>query len=203
MFSDPVSQQIINKEVFSLIDSRERSSSISDSQRLMEKKIAAKKRQLELLNQQKAKQSALMKKFAIEEGMHEEGDKMECEPSELIHCSICNEACNEGQQNLFGVMIYAQTGSVIEDSITAKTNSLAIGKTKMETIEKPTEGALMASYRDFEREAISAFQKVYPDPSVVFSLLPYMELKTCVHYAHLDCYEKYRETVKVRNLDRS
>lgn len=46
-------------------------------------------------------------------------------------------------------------------------------------MENASEGILMATYRDFEKEAIPAFYKVYPESSV-FSLLSYVELRVCI-----------------------
>lgn len=159
----------------------------------MEKKIAAKRRQLELINMQRAKQSALMKKFADEEGMDYEPSN----ESNHIICSICNDSCNEDEQNLFGVLVYFQTGSVVEDSVTAKTSSFALGETPMEVETDSVEGSLMATYRDFETEAVSSFQKVHPSPSNLFSFLPYVELKTCAHHAHLSCIQTYKQSFMV------
>lgn len=122
------------------------------------------------------------------------------EDSTQIICSICNDNCNESERNSFGILIYSQTGSLTEDLITANTSDRVIGEVQMETVEQPTDGALLASYRDFETEAMPLFKHVYPDPLTVFSLLPYAELKSCAHYAHLSCYLNYRETVRVTRI---
>lgn len=110
-FSDPISQQLIKDEVF--ISTQEASSPATLS--LLEKKMAARKRQLELLQQQKAKQSALLKRMADEEGLSDDGMETDQAPKFDIICSICNDNCdNNNIQKPFGLLIYLQTGSVTE-----------------------------------------------------------------------------------------
>lgn len=193
-FSDPISQQIIKEEVFSI--NQEASSPTTQS--LLDKKMAARKRQLELLQQQKSKQLALLKRMADQEGVSDgEMDTDQAQNSDIV-CSICNDNCDSKNiQKPFGLLVFIQSGSVTEDCVTASTSSnFVIGEAQLDTFGQPLDGILMATYRDFENEAVPCFYK-HQDKNTVFSLMPYFEIKTCGHYAHLNCYETYRKTVMV------
>lgn len=108
VFSDPVSRQIIEDEVLSNVTSQQASLSSP-----MDKKMAARKRQFELLEMQKAKQADLLKKFADKEGMNSAFDKTEISDRSSrsdVYCSICNDVCDDEYRSLFGSAIYVQTG---------------------------------------------------------------------------------------------
>ncbi|KAI6184164.1 E3 ubiquitin-protein ligase [Aphelenchoides bicaudatus] len=189
--SDPVSQQLIKDEVFTT--NQEASSPTTLS--LLERKMAARKRQLELIQQQKMKQSALLKRMADIEGLSDDGMETDQTTKSDIVCSICNDHCDDNNiQKPFGLLIYLQTGSVTEDSTPSPSSNTVIGETQMDAYEDPLEGNLVLTFRDFENDAIPCFYKKYPE-NTIFSLLPYVEIKTCGHHAHLGCYESYRRTV--------
>lgn len=140
--------------------------------------MAARKRQMELLQMQKAKQSALLKRLADQEGVSDDEMETDQAPESTIVCSICNDNCDiKSMQKPFGLLVFIQSGSVTEDYVTASTSSeFVIGETQMETFGQALEGILMATYRDFENEAIPCFYKSYTI-NTVFSLLPYCEIK--------------------------
>ncbi|KAI6242828.1 E3 ubiquitin-protein ligase [Aphelenchoides fujianensis] len=163
----PVTKSFLETAVFPLAAEADESTASEQQKRRM----AAKQKQLEFLKQQKLKQSALLKKFEVSEGIEAKKEEEEhTDPHLDLECAICNRREHGTATNWFGLLVYVQHTSVTAGSTTQ-------------------EGV---SSLEWEEEAVPAYLEQREQNAGIFSLLPHIEPKTCGHYAHVQCFENYQ-----------
>ncbi|CAD5211492.1 unnamed protein product [Bursaphelenchus okinawaensis] len=181
---DSLSRMILEEKLRaadSLASSPMVSSSLEKKNDFLTKKMAARKRQMEIMKSKKAQNETRMAKLMKEEGMKE--DDIKESSSQRFDCPICNGS--QGVEDVFGLFAYIQTtsvsnGMVHKDNVMLDPeNGLAQGK--------------FDRYCIWEKSASAVYGDSYPGNTITH--ISTGELKACGHYSHMKCFERYKASV--------
>ncbi|CAD5215843.1 unnamed protein product [Bursaphelenchus xylophilus] len=180
---DPVSRISLDKKLrVADMSSSPTVGSLERKNDFLEKKMAAKRRQMEIMRNKKVQNSALMSKLLEIEGLKED-DIKEKENGQRYDCPICNGS--EGVEDAFGLFVYTQTTSVANGMIH-----------KESTILNPDNSTTHGRYDRFaywEKQSAAVYNERFGDNMVL--TVSTGELKVCGHFAHLKCFENYKTSV--------
>ncbi|KAL3995662.1 putative zinc finger in N-recognin (UBR box) family protein [Acanthocheilonema viteae] len=157
-------------------------------------RLAAKRRQEALLAAHQKKSAILMKKLMAMEGLTQTQmdamDTTENSPVRHYRCPICNDTTASTLAHPVGLMSRIIVNYAVEHSLPEDCPSLSL----MEMGEKGIHTNCMM-LKIFSASRQSLLQTRFPKYADLIQAPTGIEVRTCGHYAHVECYKAYVKTL--------